>query len=318
MTIETFLRQLTPELKQELRAVLNLEFENSLELKVNENPTNCPHCNHDKFKKCGKTRNVQRYKCLSKSCSRTFGANNKTAFYGSKKSLSTWNHYLDLMFSSQLSVRKIAKATGIHKDTAFFWRHKILHALTQTSNPELNGIVEADETYFALSYKGKNRNLPRPPHKRGKSIRKRGISKEQVCVLTAVDRSKSILLESTCLGRPTIKQVKNVLGPHIARDAILVTDMHNAYPRFAQEQGLTHHALPHRTSSNDSIHLQNINSLHGQVKRFMRPFNGVATKYLDNYMTFFQFSGEDVTEALTQRTESVTCKELTDRQMTLR
>ena len=272
MDIHAFIDTLTQEQKCEFKAALALEFENDLELKVDENPTKCPHCECENVTTRGSCRGIKRYKC--KECSKTFNAKTKTAFHHTKRPLETWNHYIELMFSGHMSLRKIAKETGLNLRTAFYWRHKVLHALKQFDSPKLSGIVEADETYFALSYKGKKRGMPRSPHKRGKQIKKRGLSKDQVCVLTAIDRTKNTLLQSTCLASPTIRDLTNTLGPHIARDALLVTDMGKAYPGFARNLDLKHYALRHRTSQDKSIHLQNSNSLHSQMKRFMRPFNG--------------------------------------------
>lgn len=55
-----------------------------------------------------------------------------------------------------LSVRKSAAICKINRNTAFVWRHKILDALAllATKQKRLGGIVEADETFFPLSYKG--------------------------------------------------------------------------------------------------------------------------------------------------------------------
>ena len=87
------------------------------------------------------------------------------------------------------SIRKIAKELKISVTTAFYWRHKILNVLKKNYSPVLKGVVEADETYFRLSFKGQRKTFPkgRHPRKRGKAP-KRGVSKEQVCVLTAIDR----------------------------------------------------------------------------------------------------------------------------------
>ena len=58
----------------------------------------------------------------------------------------------------------------------------------------VDGVVEADEVFFAYSYKGtKPANMPRPSRKGGKQVKKRGISKEQVCVGTALDRQGNII-----------------------------------------------------------------------------------------------------------------------------
>ena len=319
MDIDAIIKKLSPQQKSQLRKALNLEFNDSLELKLNnDSPNKCPHCGSTEIRSGGKARGIQRFKC--KECRKTFGANNKTPFFYSKKSMETWNHYLDLMFNGyRMSVRDIAKASGIDKNTAFAWRHKILHALKHVMDEPLNGIVEADETYFRLSYKGKKKDMPRPPRKRGKPVMKRGISKEQVCVLTAIDRTKQTMMEPVCLGRITTRHVEAALGPHIAPDSMLVTDGHAAYPDFARRNGMTHHALDSRVSAdNRSIHLQNVNSLHSQVKRFMKPFNGVATKYLDNYMAFYRWTKKDVTEAVTKPTASITYGELTALPMPLK
>lgn len=244
---------------------------------------------------------------------------NNTPFYRSQKDLTKWNHYVTLMFDGFHSVRDIADKVGIHYITAFNWRHKILHALGQVQGERLNGIVEADETFFPLSYKGKKKGMPRPSRKRGGELKKRGISKEQVCVLTATDRNSNTMLDPVCLGRVSTKQVTDTLGPHIAPDALLVTDQHSAYPGCAKRQGLTHYALGHRTSKDGgSIHLQTVNSLHSQVKRFMKPFNGVATKYLDHYMNFYRWTKLDAASAIAQPTSCVECKALTAKKMELK
>ena len=51
---------------------------------------------------------------------------------------------------------------------------------------DVDGVVEMDETFIPLSYKGNHKKssfvMPRPSHKRGKQIKKRGISNDQVCI----------------------------------------------------------------------------------------------------------------------------------------
>lgn len=36
-------------------------------------------------------------------------------------------------------------------------------------------------------------------------------------------------------------------------------------------------------------HIQNVNSYHSRLKGWINRFNGVATKYLDHYLSWFQF-----------------------------
>jgi hypothetical protein len=89
------------------------------------------------------------------------------------------------------SIRKSAKIVEINIATSFFWRHKIFDCIsTFLGKGYIDGIVEADEVFFAESFKGtKSSNMPRHSRKRGKQVKKRGIiSKEQVCIATAIDR----------------------------------------------------------------------------------------------------------------------------------
>ena len=64
----------------------------------------------------------------------------------------------------------------------FFWRHKIIDAIRKfVGYGSLEGVIELDETYFALSYKGNhskssNFTMPRESRKRGKEINTKGIS----------------------------------------------------------------------------------------------------------------------------------------------
>lgn len=317
MDIHHIYTTLTPDQKAELRSILNAEWDNDLSAQFEQGtPTECPKCGHEHFKKNGKVRGAQRYKCVS--CKATFGNTNNTLFYRTQKDLATWNQYIDLMFDGFLSVRKIAERVGVHYITAFNWRHKILHALRQVQPQTLGGVVEVDETFFTVSYKGKKRGLPRKAHKRGGMTRKRGISKDKACVLTAVDRAGGELYEAACLGRIATRHVVATLGPYIAHDAVLVTDKANAYYGFAASMKLGHHfVVEDKYSVEGLLHLQKTNATHSNIKRFMRPFNGVATKYLDHYMAFFQYTGTDTKPVLTGPVGTITCRELTAMPMRL-
>lgn len=70
---------------------------------------------------------------------------------------------------------------------------------------DVDGVVEMDETFVTESFKGNHKksgfSMPRLARKRGKEIKKRGISNEQICVATAVDRNNNIILEMVCKGR---------------------------------------------------------------------------------------------------------------------
>lgn len=55
----------------------------------------------------------------------------------------------------RLPLRECARRCGISLDTSFKWRHRLLDGLQKIHNSvKLTGVVEADEVYFSISYKG--------------------------------------------------------------------------------------------------------------------------------------------------------------------
>jgi hypothetical protein len=78
------------------------------------------------------------------------------------------------------SIRKSAKEVEINIATSFYWRHKILNCISDFLGVgSVDGVVEADEVFFPYSYKGtKPANMPRTSRRRGKEVKKRGISNE--------------------------------------------------------------------------------------------------------------------------------------------
>ena len=131
--------------------------------------------------------------------------------------------------------------------------------------------------------------MPRESHKRGKSIKKRGISKEQICVATALDRQGNLIIEPLCKGRMTYKELENLYKGHIGENSILCTDSHKSYIRFATDFNLDHKRIKTGKYKEDIYHIQHINNLHSNLKRWMGRFNGVASKYISNYMHWFKW-----------------------------
>ena len=298
---------------------------NKLSGALNENSPNkesCPHCNSKRIVKNGKNRNVQRYRC--KDCNATFGVNTNTFVHKTQKPLATWDRYIQLMLDG-FTIRRIAGELEISTKTAFYWRHKILNALKKVISSQLNGIIEADETFFRLSYKGQKKDLPRKARKRGGEAGKSGTSKEQVCVLTAIDRNKTNWMKPVCLGKLSTQNLMDNFAKQITTDSVLVTkrnvlvtDKHRAYIQFCEDLELQHEAEYAGVRRTGAYHMQNVNALHSQLKRFMRRFNGVATKYLDNYLVYWQWRNRDaLLQALASKHAVVSYKALSSARMTL-
>jgi hypothetical protein len=156
----------------------------------------------------------------------------------------------------------------------------------------LQGIIESDETYFLESDKGK-KNIPhRKSRKRGGKAKKRGISQEQMCVVVANDRNGSIVSKLAGRGRITSTEINDVLGNLINNDALLCTDSATNYKAFAKKAGIIHEVINIRKGvyvKKGVYHIQHVNSYHKRLKAWMERFNGVATRYIDNYLFWFRF-----------------------------
>ena len=81
-------------------------------------------------------------------------------------------------------------------------------------------------------------------------------------------------------------QLQVHLQPVLAPDTLLVTDANQAYQAFARHQGLSHEYV--NVSNGErvrgAIHVQNVNGYHNRFHTWLSRFNGVATRYLPNYL----------------------------------
>jgi transposase-like protein len=135
--------------------------------------------------------------------------------------------------------------------------------------------------------------MPREPRKRGKGKKdkkKRGISREQICIGTAIDRKGNMLMGAVCKGRITKNEIVNFFNGKLGKDVTFCTDSHKFYYRIENELDVSLKQVPRGKQMIDGVyHLQHVNSLHSGFKRWIQSFNGVSTKYLSNYLAWFKF-----------------------------
>lgn len=245
----------------------------------------CPHCESSEFMKWGKVRGVQRWRC--KECDRTFSTLTGTPVERLRRR-EVWNEFAQATIDG-LPLELAAGRCGIHRNTAHRWRQRFLQGFIQLQ-PELNGIVEADETYLLRSAKGQpkvRQAMRRPARERGGKARKRGLSKEQVPILMVQDRLGHVL---TTVSDPFNKHtVGEALAGKIPSDAILCTDGHPVYVSAARDLEVQHERIVHRTGKRKRgpFHVQNVNNTHSAFKQWMKRFNGVSTARLPLYVAWY-------------------------------
>ena len=240
----------------------------------------CPHCHETNFYKWGINAGIQRYKC--KHCGKTFNALTKTPLSHLRYKEKWHNFTQDLI--NGVSVRYAAEHCGIDKSTSFRWRHRFLHIPSKIKAEHLEGIIEADETFFLESHKGE-RHLDRPSRKRGGKASKRGLSSEQIPVLIVRDREGHAT--DAVLDHANQQEITKIISPLINKDILLCSDGNRIYQAFAKAFKITHKII--NVSAGEHVkegayHIQNVNAYDSKLKNWMRRFHGVATKYLENYL----------------------------------
>lgn len=275
------------------------QVEDSVAEDFNESPiATCRKCESSQIAKFGKDKNgKQRYKC--RSCGCTFTGTSFSAFAHSHCAPDVWKKYIPLLLS-RCSLEKCASECGISVRTAFLWRHKILGLLQKDQeNRFMNGIVEADDMFFSISYKGNHTKskkfvMPREAFKRGTD--NTGTSGSKACVMCAVERKGHVYGEVLGVGAANCDMLSYAFGSRLLEDTIVVADKAHSTKKYFDSTNIelvqtAAHSISKKQSSPPEIkgvyHLQNINNLHRRFRTFMRNYNGVATKYLNNYVNLY-------------------------------
>ena len=163
-----------------------------------------------------------------------------------------------------LSVRKAAACMGVHRTTAFRWRHRFLALPRDVKANELTGVAEVDETYVLRSYKGQRRNLiaeqTRKPRHCGGKAAKRGLSAEQLPILVLRNRAGQTTDDVPQAANK--RCVTEVLQPALADDVVLCTDGSSMLAKVASELGIEHHAVNtlRGEHTRGTWHIQNVNA----------------------------------------------------------
>jgi transposase-like protein len=248
----------------------------------------CPRCLGSHIVRHGHADGLQRYKC--RACGRTFNALTGTPL-ARLRQREKWLAQARAL-EEGWSVRRAAAHMGVHRTTAFRWRHRFLTRPATARASALAGVAEADETYTLRSYKGQRRRLQaeqsRAPRRRGGKAAKRGLSDEQVPILVLRDRSGQTA--DFVLERDDACHIEPLLAQTLADDALLCTDASAALAAAAKARHLEHHAV--NTARGERRrgpwHIQNVNAYHSRWKMWMVRFHGVATSYLDHYLGWFR------------------------------
>ena len=128
--------------------------------------------------------------------------------------------------------------------------------------------------------------MPREAHASGNSVRKRGLSKLKVCVVTLVNDLGDCACEAVGRGRPTKGEVRaGIAGADLAGSEV-TTDSLSSYVSPLREAGVAAHNR-YNASRGDGDGVGMVNALHERLSAFLARFNGVSTRRLQRYLWWF-------------------------------
>jgi len=252
---------------------------------IHKHGIHCPHCSSASIRANGKHKGLRTYYC--KECTKYFSETTGTPIAWLKKK-DKWRTYLRCMLSGY-SLRRCAQETGICLQTSFDWRHKILSGFKSLSPEKFEGISESDDIFFLHSEKG-NKHLQRKARKRGRKAKKAGINDEHVAVIVTSDRAQHKDMQIAGTGRISKKDLDRVVGSKVDEKTVLCTDSHRSYSAFAKSRKIEHHKInvsKGQYVKDKAYHVQHVNNDVKRLRQWMDHFNGVATKYLQNYLNWF-------------------------------
>lgn len=283
----------------------------------------CPYCGHAKVVKDGHDKDRQRFRCQKASggCGRGFNSLTGTPFARMRKP-EKWAAFARQMERFRSLDDIVDSGIGIARLTAWRWRHRFLRVQADLQAAKVGGVVEADETFFRTSFKGSRgwqRGVgpeKRPPRYRGSSALKRGISAEQIPVVTALDHAGGIV-EKVLRDR---SEIVPALDGRVARESVVCSDGLRAYVDVAVKHGCEHRRVrtpkPNQAAkakggkprNKGRLGLGHVNAHHERMKTFVnRQLRGVSTRYLHLYLGWLRairrtgFKPEDlIAQALSQ------------------
>ena len=224
----------------------------------------CPHCKSKRYIKYGEFNGIQRFKW--KECNKTFSLTTNSVWSYSKKKAVDWFKFCELFLEKKV-LRECAEILNININTAFAWRHKVLEALKKIeSEVMLKGNIHMIKTTVKESFKGSKRIQT--------DIR------ENVLVVSANGDMDSMLSVPLCKRVWSFEAFELKIVPRISEGSRIVPYLDRYIYLAAKKYGV---------DSDDKVPADNelMKNFNMVYKSWFKKFNGVATRYLSNYLSWF-------------------------------
>lgn len=140
-----------------------------------------------------------------------------------------------------------------------------------------------------------------PGKQRGTPSKKRGISEEKICILTAVQRLGNCIARSFNVAKPRTEDVTS-FSKFIQDGSYIWTDGLSSYQKVLEDKNCESKILNTYKNYDKVNHLNNVNSFHSQIQAQYTSYKGVSSKYINRYNALFtlqrEYMGMDSQELL--------------------
>lgn len=244
-----------------------LKIENNINDKKQNKYIKCPHCKSEDVIKYGSYNGIQRYKCKNNKCERTFTKQTESPFRYSKKFKENCHKYKEL-YEKGLTIRQCAEILNISIVTSFFWRHRFLYNLKKVNYIEkLCDYAELTRVVLLENFKGDRYSKNK--------------EKDKISIVNAMNKSIDIISIIAARNHLGLRELKENIEPRIDKKAIAVAFLDGRLQAFSDK---------HNTINKIRIRRIDITPIDAsysvKIKRWLKKFRGVATKYIDHYLSW--------------------------------
>jgi transposase len=240
--------------------------------------TKCPWCG--KTKSFYKVKNRKCYACAF--CAYQISPTANTIFHKSSTKLTLWFYaiYLASQSKNGVSAKELERQLGVTYKCAWRIASKIRELMSpKTNDRQLDGIVEADETYIG----GVKEIKP------GTDGIRKSQYENKTPVVGLVERKGDVRAKVT--SDTSVSTVQPLIRKNVSLNALLVTDEASSY-KTIKRHGYSHMSVNHGKKEfvKGKIHTNTIEGFWSQMKRSIDgTYHFVSPKYLQKYVDEFAF-----------------------------
>lgn len=174
-----------------------------------------------------------------------------------------------------------AEARRITHQTAREWRRRPFAAVDgHQDRIVLRGTVWIDETHINDTDLSKGYG----------QARKRGLSKQKICMAVGIDARKEPVAVVCGHGKPSSRRIREAMKAHVEKGSHLVHDKERAHDVLVRELGLEDES--HKADVRDPECLEAmalVNNLCSWLKRYLWRFTGMDPDNLQSYLNLYVY-----------------------------